>query len=114
LLEIARCHPEYGYRRTYSELHDRGIHVNHKIVERLHKVWDLAVIKRIRKPRPSSIARLLKETGSKINLVAGLSAIDDFEVLVTDFTEIVYRRGRAKAQLMPLVDHASKLVMGYV
>jgi putative transposase len=113
LLEIARCHPEYGYRRTYSELHDRGIHVNHKVVERLHKTWDLAVIKRIRKPRPSSIARLLKETGSEINLVAGLSAIDDFEVLVTDFTEIVYRRGRAKAQLMPLVDHASKLVMGY-
>ena len=113
MLEIARCHPEYGYRRTYSELHDRGIHVNHKVVERLHKAWELAVIKRIRKPRPSSIARLLKETGSKINLVAGLSAIDDFEVLVTDFTEIVYRRGRAKAQLMPLVDHASKLVMGY-
>jgi putative transposase len=66
-----------------------------------------------RKPRPSSIAKLLKETGSKINLVAGLSEIDDLEVLYTDFTEILYRRGRAKAQLMPLVDHASTLVVGH-
>jgi transposase InsO family protein len=35
------------------------------------------------------------------------------EVLCTDFTEILYRRDRAKAQLMPVVDHFSKLVMGY-
>jgi transposase InsO family protein len=70
-------------------------------------------IKRIRKPKASSLARLLKETGSRINLVANLRSIDDFEVLYTDFTEILYRRGRAKAQLMPIVDHSSKLVVGY-
>ena len=45
--------------------------------------------------------------------MANRSSIDDFEVLYTDFTEIVYRRGRAKAQLMPIVDHSSKLVVGY-
>ena len=106
LLEIARRHPEYGYRRTKAELLDRGILVNRKVVERLHLSWDLAVIRRVRKPKTSSMARLLKETGAKINLVAGLSEIDDFEVLYTDFTEILYRRGRAKAQLMPLLDHA--------
>jgi putative transposase len=113
LLEIARQHPEYGYRRTNAELRDRGIQVNRKVVARLHTAWDLAVIKRIRKPKASSLARLLKETGSRINLVANLCSIDDFEVLYTDFTEILYRRGRAKAQLMPIVDHSSKLVIGY-
>ena len=87
--------------------------VNRKVIERLHTTWDLAVIKRIRKPKTSSLARLLKETGSKINLVAGLSEIDDLEVLHTDFMGIVYRRGRAKAEMMPIVDHASKLVVGY-
>jgi len=46
-------------------------------------------------------------------LVANLSAIDDFEVMYTDFTEILYRRGRAKAQLMPIIDHGSKLVVGH-
>ena len=113
LLEIARKHPEYGYRRTKAELRERGIQVNHKVVERLHTGWDLSVIKRIRKPKASSMAKLLKETGPRVNLVAGLSEIDDFEVLYTDFTEIVYRRGRAKAHLMPILDHRSKLVVGY-
>ncbi|MDH7514111.1 MAG: IS3 family transposase, partial [Clostridiales bacterium] len=102
LLEIARRHPGYGYRRTNAELRDRGIHVNRKVVARLHTAWDLAVIKRVRKPKRSSMARLLKETGPRINLVAHLTDIDDFEVLYTDFTEILYRRGRAKAQLMPI------------
>jgi transposase InsO family protein len=113
LLEIARKHPEYGCRRTNAELRERGILINRKVVARLHTTWDLAVIKRIRKPKAGSLARLLKESGPRINLVANLAAIDDFEVLYTDFTEIVYRRGRAKAQLMPIVDHSSKLVVGY-
>jgi len=113
LLEIARTHPEYGYRRTNAELRDRGIRVSRKVVARLHTAWDLAVIKRLRKPKISSLAKLLKETGPSINLVANLTAINDFEVLYTDFTEILYRRGRAKAQLMPIIDHASKLVVGY-
>ena len=72
------------------------------------------MIKRIRKPKASSLARLLKQTGSRVNLVAGLAEIDDFEVLYTDFTEILYRRGRAKAQLMPILDHASTRVVGQV
>jgi hypothetical protein len=59
------------------------------------------------------MAKLLKETGPRVNLVANLSSIDDFEVLYTDFTEILYRRGRAKAQLMPIIDHSSKLVVGH-
>jgi len=113
LLEIARAHPEYGYRRTNAELRARGIQVNKKVVARLHTSWDLAVIKRVRKPKTSSLARLLKETGPRINLVANLSLIDDFEVLYTDFAEILYRRGRAKAQLMPMIDHSSKLVVGH-
>jgi putative transposase len=112
-LEIARAHPEYGYRRTNAELRDRGIEVNRKVVARLHTSWDLAVIKRIRKPKMSSLTKLLKETGLKVNLVANLSAINDFEVLYTDFTEILYRRGRAKAQFMPMIDHSSKLVVGH-
>jgi putative transposase len=113
LLDIARRHPEYGYRRTNAELRDRGIRVNRKVVERMHSAWDLAVIKRVRRPKPGGVAKLLKETGERINLVAGLSEINDFKVLYTDFTEILYRRGRAKAQLMAIIDHASKLAVGH-
>jgi putative transposase len=113
LLEIARAHSEYGYRRTNAELRDRGIRVNRKVIARLHSFWDLAVIKRVKRPKVSSSVKLLKETGSRVNLVTNLSSIDDLEVLYTDLTEILYRRGQAKAQWMPIIDHASKLVVGH-
>jgi hypothetical protein len=77
LFEIARHHPEYDYRRKKAELWDRGIPVNRKVVERLHLAWDLAVIRRIRKPKTNSVAKLLQETGAEVNLRAGLTEIDD-------------------------------------
>jgi putative transposase len=113
LMEIARQHPEYGYRRTTSELADLGYAVNHKVIQRLHRHWHLSVIRRVRPPKPNPIRKLLKEAGSKINLVSHLKEIDDLEVFYTDFTEIIYRRGLAKAQLMPIIDHRSKLVAGH-
>lgn len=113
LFEIARLHPEYGIQRTTAELRGRGIYVNHKVVERLHRHWDLSIVKRVHRPKPSSIRLLLTEAGSKVNLVASLDEIDDFEVFYTDFTELRYRGGQAKAQLMPIIDHRSKLVVGH-
>jgi putative transposase len=56
------------------------------------------------------IATLLKETRAKINLVAGISEIDGLKVFYTDFAKIVHRRGPAKAEMMAVVDHTSKLV----
>jgi putative transposase len=111
LFEIARVHPEYGYRRTTAELRARGIHVNHKVIERLHSYWDLSVLKSIKHPKENPIRILLRDAGSKINLVQSLERIDDFEVLYTDFTEIRYQRGKTKAQWMPIIDHSSKLIV---
>jgi hypothetical protein len=48
-----------------------------------------------------------------VNLVAQLKEIEDFDVLSTDFTEIRYARGQAKAHLMPIIDRKSKLVLGH-
>jgi len=101
LMEIAERHPEYGYRRTTAELRESGRPINHKVVERLHRHWNLSVMRRIRHPKPNPIAALLKKSGSKINLVAQLGDdIEDLKVFYTDFTEIIYQRGRAKAQLI--------------
>jgi putative transposase len=113
LMEIAKKHPEYGYRRTASELAERGFLINHKVVEKLHRNWNLSVMKRVKKPKPNPIVKLLKEAGSKVNLVSRLREIDDLEVFYTDFTEIVYGKGQAKAQLMPIIDHSSKLAAGH-
>lgn len=113
LIKIAKAHPEYGIDRTTAELHDSGIHINHKVIEKLHKCWDLAILKRVHRPKPSGVRVLLQETGSQVNLVVSLEDINDLEVLYTDFTEILYHRGQAKAQLMPIIDHRSKLAVGH-
>lgn len=113
MIAIAKAHPEYGIKRTTTELHDRGIHINHKVIEKLHRYWGLSILKRVHRPKASPVRVLLQESGSKINLVIALKSIDDFDVLYTDFTEIIYRRGQSKAQLRPILDHCSKLVVGH-
>jgi len=113
LLEIARDHPEYGCRRTTRELNERGYPVDKKVVEKLHRYWGLSVIKTVKRPRESAVRALLREAGCRIDLVAQLKDISDFDVLYTDFTEIRYQRGMAKAQLIPIIDHRSKLVLGH-
>ncbi len=114
LLElIAREHPEYGYRRVTVELresHDQL--VNHKVVQKLHQLWELPLIRSIRAPKKSLVRRVIEEAGERANLLVGIERIDPFEVLYTDFTEIVYADGAAKAYLIALPDHASKYVVG--
>jgi transposase InsO family protein len=113
LFEIARLHPEYGVPRTVTELKARGYQINHKVLERLNALWDLSLIRRVKRPRESSVQRLLKDAGPRINLVASLKEIKEFEVLYTDITEIVYQKGHSKAKLMPIFDHGSRLVVGH-
>lgn len=114
LEKIVREHPEYGYRRTTPELREQfGWQVNHKVVQRLHQAWDLPLIRGTRLPKPSGIRRLIEVAGDRVNLVAGKEKIGPFEVLYTDFTELPYADGRQKAQLMPIIDHATKLLVGW-
>ncbi len=111
---IARHHPEYGYRRTAVELREAyGHRVNRKVVQRLHRLWDSPLIRGTRRPKPSGIRRAITAAGHRVNLLAGKGAIQPFEVAHADFTELVYANGRRKAQLIPIVDHATKLVLGW-
>jgi transposase InsO family protein len=111
---IARRSPEYGYRRTTVELRETyGQRVNRKVVQRLHRMWDLPLIRGTRPPKPSGIRRAITAAGDRINLLAGKGLFRPFEVAYADFTELVYNNGRRKAQLIPIVDHATKLVLGW-
>jgi putative transposase len=111
---IAREHPEYGYRRTTVELREVYEHrINHKVVQRLHQGWELPLMRGTRLPKPSGIRRVIAACGERINLVATREAIPPFGVAYTDFTELVYADGRRKAQMIPIVDHASKLALGW-
>jgi len=114
LERIARQHPEYGYRCTTVELRQAyGCVVNHKVVQRLHKLWDLPLIRGTRRPKPSGIRQAITAAGERANLVAGLETIGLFEVTYTEFTRLVYADGRRRAHLIPILDHTTKVVSGW-
>jgi hypothetical protein len=112
LERIARAHPDYGYRRTTTELREvQGHHVNAKVVRRLHRLWSLPLLRRTHVPPPSGVRQAITAAGAHANLVAGLTAIAPLAVLYTDFTELRYATG--KAWLMTLLDHVSKVILGW-
>jgi putative transposase len=114
LEEIARAHPEYGVPRIMPELRDEyHIDVNHKVIERLLGIWDLAILRSTHRPRPSMVRKVIVEAGKRANLVAQMDKIELFQVVYTDFTEILYADGRRKAILMPLIGHVSKMAFGW-
>ncbi len=111
---IARKYPEYGLPRIMPELRDvYHIDVNHKVVERLLRLWDLSILRGTRRRKPSGVYQAILEAGELANLVAQMTEIGLFEVVYTDFTEVLYADGQAKAFLMPIIGHASKAAFGW-
>jgi len=114
LEEIARKHPEYGILRTTEELRDGyGHQVNHKVVQRLHQMWDLRLLRSTRRPKPSKVRQAIVEAGERANLVAQLEEIGLFQVAYTDFTELLYANGKRKAHLISIVGHVCKIAYGW-
>jgi putative transposase len=114
LEEIARKHPEYGVPRIMPELREEyDIDVNHKVIERLLRIWDLVILRSTHPPKPSSVQQAIADAGEYANLVAQLEEIEVFQVVYTDFTELRYADGQRKAFLIPIVGHVSKMVYGW-
>ncbi len=114
LEQIGRTHPEYGYRRVAVELQRTwGQPVNARVVRRLHRLWDLPLLRTARRPRPSGIQRVITTAGPLANLVERTSVIPIFAVTYTDFSQLVFAAGRRIAYLIVLVDHASKVGLGW-
>ena len=111
---IAREYPEYGLPRIMAELRDvHHCHVNHKVVERLLRLWDLRILRGTRRRKPSGVYQAILEAGKLANLVAQMEEIDLFQVLYTDFTELLYAGGCRKAILMAIIGHTSKMAFGW-
>ena len=114
LEEIARRHTEYGYRRTATELHETYLErVNHKVVQRLHQLWGLALLRTTRVPKPSGIRKVIVAAGNRVNVLAQIENVEPLDVLHTDFTVLHYAGGTQKAYLMPIIGHVSKLAFGW-
>ena len=111
---IARRYPEYGYRRATVELREGyGERRNRKVIQRLNRLWDLPLLRGTRRPKPSGIRQAIAAAGERANLLLERKGVGAFEVLYADFTELVYADGRAKAEWIAVLDHHSKLVLGW-
>ena len=114
LEQIAREHPEYGVPRIMPELREvHAVNVNHKVVERLLRIWDLSILRSTHHPKPSSVQQAIAKAGEYANLVAQLDEIELFQVAYTDYTELHYADGRRKAFLIPIIGHVSKMAYGW-
>jgi len=114
LEKIARQHPEYGIPRITVELRETYQQIiNHKVVQRLLKLWSLAILRSAQAPKPSKVRQVILQAGKRANLVAQMSRIGLFEVAYTDFTEIVFADGSHKAYLMPIIGHTCKIAYGW-
>ena len=113
VLQVVEEHPAYGYRRIKVELAERyGTVVNHKRLRRCLREWDLALRRRVARPRPSEVRRILGRAKGKLNLLAGWEP-EPLQVLCTDFTEVKYAGGARKAYLMAMIDPGSGWVPGW-
>jgi transposase InsO family protein len=89
------------------------IDTNHKVIERLLRIWDLVILRSTHRPKPSSVQQAIADAGEYANLVAQLEEIALFQVVYTNFTELRYADGQRKAFLIPIVGHVSKMVYGW-
>lgn len=106
--------PGYGYRRLLIALEKDSHHINHKTLRKLLKETKLGFLQRKNRiRRKSGIEKILDELGAKVNLIKKLEGIKLFQVLYTDFTELVYAHGSKKTNLIVYLEAISKRILGY-
>jgi putative transposase len=113
LIDVLTENPGYGYRRVEPDLKECGHSVGETVVRHILRMWDLSLRRWAGKPKRSVPRKLLAEKSDGMNLVAGIQEPAPLQVLYTDFTAIWYAGGGKKAYLMPLLDHATKWVVGW-
>lgn len=112
IFEIKRKHPNYGYRRVVMQLQKKNIKANHKKILRVLRENNLLCLKR--KPR-KKIESLIKSTylATKlgINIVKDITVAKPYQVIRSDFTELITLSGRYKL-VVYLCQH-SKTVLNW-
>ena len=101
----------YGYRRIHLELRNRGYSVNHKKVQRLMKVLDLAA--RIRRKRKYSSYQ--GEIGKKANnlIQRQFEGAKPMEKCYTDVTEFAIPASTQKLSLSPVFDGFNSEIIAF-
>ena len=114
LVKAIAENPAYGYRKLETELaKNYKQQINHKTLQKLLNLWELALPRTVSRPRKNRILKLIQSIGDKANLVKAIKDPAPFEILITDFTWIYYRNGKARRALISYEDYRSKYVVGY-
>lgn len=92
LMKLAKQHPYYGYRKATEELRAQGYEVNHKVVQKLQKAWELPLLRAVRHPQASAIRQALMTMGERVNLVRNLKHIHPLELLYLNFARDLFFR----------------------
>jgi putative transposase len=116
--EVIDKYPEYGRPRITEELQQTyGLDINHKVVGKLLRTWDVALKRAARETGLSPVEKAIKQAGSNANLVQKRlnedRPIELFEILYTDFTTVEFDGGSRSAKLMPMIGHKSKFIFGW-
>ena len=80
-------------------------------MKKLLKLWNLQRFQKVKSPKPSPLAQHIKALGAKVNLVKGLTNVQIFQVIFTDFTEISYQFGTL--YVIPFSDKVSRRIIGW-
>lgn len=112
IIEIKNTHKQYGYRRVTYQLLEEGRAINHKKVRRLMKENDLLCSHRKNRKKVESIMKSTYLTSKLgINLIHDLLIQEPFQVIQTDFTELITISG--KYYLIVYLCHYTKVAISW-
>lgn len=114
--KIIEANPAYGYPRIKKALSDEYKEVvNHKLLLKLLKLWELDIKRKLSKRKASWIKKTLDFLQSRANLLRRAEAKGKinscFQAVVSDITEVIFSSG--KAYLCVHLDYAGKMIYGY-
>ena len=111
--KILEKNPSYGYRRLQKVLRREDTIINHKALKSLLRTAKINLKRKSRRRRRSGIEAFLDDLGDKANLVKRLTERELFQVVFSDFTRLVYAKGKRTVWLVVYLEAVSKKVIGY-
>ena len=117
LLKAAAKNPSYGYRPMMRELSEKlKQRIGERRTRRLMKSVAIVGLRK-RKNKPGAIAEIIIRLGSKVNLLAARKTMGPplkiGELVVTDFTRLLYAGGTKTAWLITFIGLKEKVCWGW-
>lgn len=108
-----KANPAYGVRRLQAELANKGVKIGRDTLGKLLKIWDMYLIRKVRKHKPSMINRFLHTLRDKANLLCRTQLTKPLQAITSDITKLYYNGGKSKVYLCIHKDAFGQMVYGW-